>query len=255
MERLVKYVLLLLISLPTIPSTILSQDIAALQKEAEKLELTSQEAAFSKYQEILKLSPTNLNALCKSSELCSSIGHRQSKKEDKIAYFNAARKYAEIALKLNGNYAEANFAMSVAMGRMALISSGRQKIEAVNDIRKYAEKALKSDPSNFKAYHVLGKWHYEVSALSQVERTAAKILYGGLPPASLKESIQYYEKSKSLNASFVLNYLELAKAYHRNKLSDKAIKELSALQGIKNSSPDDSRVKEEAKKLLEQWQK
>ncbi len=255
MERLVKYLLHILAYLLLLPVILFSQDIAWLQKEAEKLESTSQEAAFSKYQELLKISPTNINALCKSSELCSSIGHRQVKKEDKISYFKAARKYAEIALRLNANSPEANFAMSVSMGRMALISSGRQKIEAVNDIKKYAELAIKNDPRNFKAYHVLARWHYEVSNLNSIERTAARILYGGLPPASLSTAIQYYEKSKSLNPSFILNYLELAKAYHRSKQLDKAFLELEALQHISNATPDDQRAKDEAKKLQQEWKK
>ncbi len=255
MERLVKYLLDTLVCVALLPVMAFSQDVVSLQKEAEKLESTSQEAAFSKYQELLKISPTNIVALCKSSELCSSIGHRQVKKEDKISYFKAARKYAEIALRLNANNADANFAMAVSMGRMALISSGRQKIEAVNDIKKYAELAIKNDPRNYKAYHVLARWHYEVSNLNSIERTAARILYGGLPSASLSTAIQYYEKSKLLNPTFILNYLELAKAYNRNKQRDKALLELAALQNIANATPDDQRAKDEAKKLQQEWKK
>jgi tetratricopeptide (TPR) repeat protein len=255
MERLVKHLLNIFTCFLLMPVVIFSQDIALLQKEAEKLESTSQEDAFSKYQELLKISPTNINALCKSSELCSSIGHRKVKKEEKVSYFKAARKYAEIALRLNPNSPEANFAMSVSMGRMALISSGRQKIEAVNDIKKYAELAIKNDPRNFKAYHVLARWHYEVSNLNSIERAAARILYGGLPSASLSTAIQYYEKSKSLNPTFILNYLELAKAYHRNKQGDKALVELATLQNISNSTSDDQRAKDEAKKLQQEWKK
>lgn len=255
MERLVKYFLLLFAYLLIFTLTTLSQNIADIQKEAEKLEISDQDAAFSKYQEILKISPTNMNALCKSSELCSSIGHRQAKKEDKISYFKAARKYAEIALRINPNNPDANFAMSVAMGRMALITGGRQKIEAVNDIKKYADLAIKNDPKNFKAYHVLGKWYYEVSNLNSVERTAAKILYGGIPPATLKESIDYYEKSKSLNPAFALNYLELARAYHRKKLKNKALGELLTLEKLAIAAHDDARVKEEGRKLLSELKK
>jgi len=232
------------------PAENFAQDINALQKEAEQLEPTNQEEAFRKYQEILKIQPINVMALCKSSELCSSIGHRQPAKASQASYYRAARKYAEIALRLSPNNSEANFAMAVAMGRMALISSGKQKIEAVNDIKKYAELAIKADPNNFKAYHVLGKWHYEVSDLSGFERGAAKMLYGGLPAASIQESIRFYEKSKSLNPEFALNYLELAKAYRRNNQNDKAKELLIKLASIPVKTQDDPRVKEEGKQLL-----
>jgi tetratricopeptide (TPR) repeat protein len=229
-----------------------AQDIAALQKEAEQLEITSQEEAFKKYQEILKIQPININALCKSSELCSSIGHRQATKPNQASYYRAARKYAEIALRLNPNHSEANFAMAMATGRMAQISSGKQKIEAVNDIKKYAELCVKADPNNFKGYHVLGKWHYEVSDLSGIERGAAKMLYGGLPAASIQDAIRYYEKSRSLNPGFALNYLELAKAYHRSKQDDKAVDMLNKLATMPVKTQDDTRVKEQGKKLLKE---
>lgn len=235
-----------------LPAENFAQDINALQKEAERLEATSQEEAFKKYQEILTIQPVNLNALCKASELCSFIGNRQATKSAKLSYFRAARRYAEVALRINPNSSEANFVMAVAMGRTALISSGREKIEAVNDIKKYAELSIKANPNNFKPYHVLGKWHYEVSDLSSIERGAAKMLYGGLPPASIKESIMYYEKSRSLNPDFALNYLELAKAYHRNKQDDKAKELLTKLATMPVRTQDDPRVKEEGKQLLQQ---
>ncbi len=244
------YIFLLLL---TIPAENFGQDIVELQKDAERLEVTSQEEAFTRYQEILKLQPLNVNALCKCSELCSTIGHRQAAKTAQINYFKAARRFAQTALKLDPNSSEANFAMCLAMGRIALISSGREKIEAVNDIKRYAEISIKNDPNNFKPYHALGKWHYEVSDLNGIERTAARLLYGGLPPATLKESIFYYEKSRMLNPEFTLNYLELARCYHRNNQNAKAIEMLNKLMTMLPKTQDDTRVREEGKKLMKQW--
>ena len=37
-----------------------------------------------------------------------------------------------------------------------------------------------------------------------------------LPAASLDDAIYYFEKSRILNPAFILNYLELARSYHRN---------------------------------------
>ena len=99
---------------------------------------------------------------------------------------------------------------------MALVLSGREKIAAVDEIKKYAELSIKCDPNNYKPYHVLARWHYEVSDLSVFERGVAKLFYGGVPPASLKEAIYNYEKCRSLVPDLKVNYLELAKCYHRN---------------------------------------
>lgn len=244
--KLLAHILFLLV----MPAPIFAQDITALQKEAERLEPASQEEAYKRYQEILRLQPANVNALCKSSQLCSSIGHRQPARSVQISYFRQARRYAEMALRLQPAGSEPNFAMAFAMGRIALISSGRDKVEAVNDIRRYAELSLKADPNNYKAWHVLGKWHYEVSNLNAFERAAARLLYGGLPPASVQQAIACYEKSRSLNPDFLLNYLELGRAYHRNDQDAKAIELLNKLLAMPNKTQDDPRVKEEGKQLL-----
>ncbi len=230
-----------------------SQDISSLQKEAERLESTSEERAFLKYQEILKLQPSNINALCKSSELCSSIGRRQSSKERKIDYFKAAQKFAGQALRINASSSEANFVMAVAMGRIALVVGNKEKIAAIAEIKKYAELSIKYDPGNYKPYHVLGKWHYEVSDLNGFERGAAKLFYGDIPPASLKEAIYYYEKCRSLAPDLKVNYLELAKCYQRNNEKQKAIDYLNKAIAMPDKMQDDARVKEEAKELLKKW--
>ena len=231
----------------------MAQDIALLQKEAEFLELTNFNAAFNKYQEILKVQPVNLNAICKSSELCSTIGHRQSEKKQKLDYFKAAKHYAEIALRLNPNSSEANFVMAIAMGRMALMLGGREKIEAVNEIKKYAELSIKANPSNYKPYHILGRWHYEVSNLGGFEKAAAKLFYGGLPPASLQDAILNYEKSMQLNPEAMVNYTELAKSYERNHQREKAVGLLRKLMTIPEKNQDDIRVRTEGQRLLKEW--
>jgi tetratricopeptide (TPR) repeat protein len=230
-----------------------AQDIPVLIKEGEKLESSFREYdALQKYKEVLRHQPANLNVLCRASDLCSRIGHRDQDKAKKADYFKAAKTYAEVALKVNPQSAEANFVMAVAMGRMALISSGKEKVQFVNEIRKYAENTLKYDPNSFKAYHVLGKWNYEVSSLNAVERGLAKLLFGGIPRASLHDAIRYYEKSKALESSFALNYLELAKAYHRNKQDDKAKELLKKLETLPNKIEDDTRIKKEGKELLKE---
>jgi tetratricopeptide (TPR) repeat protein len=236
------------------PFLCIAQDIAALQKEAEILEPGSEERAFLKYQEILKIQPANIAALCKSSELCSSIGRRQPAKEQKLSYFKAAQKFAGQALAINPKSSEANFVMSIAMGRMAIVLGGKEKIAAVDQIKKYAELSIKCDPNNYKPYHVLARWHYEVSDLSGFERAFAKLFYGGVPPASLKEAIYNYEKCRSLVPDLKVNYLELAKCYHRNDEKQKANDMLNKAISLPDKIQDDKRVSVDAKELLKKWQ-
>ena len=59
------------------------------------------------------------------------------------------------------------------------------------------------------------------------------------------------KKAVSLNPAFILNYLELARAYHRKDDDKKAIANLRILLGLPNSMYDDTRAKSVARKLLD----
>jgi tetratricopeptide (TPR) repeat protein len=237
------------------PVLLCAQDINALLNEAKQYETDfRQNEALAKYLDILRLQPNHFVALCKASELYSLVGKRQSTKEKQKTYFKTARDYAQMALKVNPSSTESNFVMALAMGRMAIISSGEEKINAVKDIKTYAEKCIRLDPSNYKGYHVLGRWHYEVSDLSSIEKWLVKVAYGSLPPASLKDAMAYYEKSRQLNPGLSVNYLELAKCYHRKDDDKKAIEYLNTLLRLPNIMVDDPVVKAEARELIKKWQ-
>jgi hypothetical protein len=231
-----------------------SQDINAIIKEADRLEAAADErAAFLKFKEVLKLQPNNLHALTRAAELCSSIGNRETNTKVRDDYFNVALIYAKTAYKLYPESDAANVSMAIALGRIILLKSGKEKIVYVKELKSNSEKAIAVNPNNFRAWHILGKWHYEVSNLSAFERTAAKIFYGALPSSSLASSINCYEKAKALNSNFALNYLELAKAYKRNGEKTKAIAQINYLLTLPNKLQDDERIKGEARGLLKKW--
>ncbi len=231
-----------------------AQDVSVLIHEGDRLELLPDEkAAFAKFKEVLKVQPNNLHALARCSEICSNMGNRETNATTRDAFFNTSLIYAKTAYKLYPESDVANVAMAIAIGRIVLRKSGKEKIVYVKDLKAYAEKAIAVNPKNFRAWHILGKWHYEVSNLSGFERTAAKIFFGALPAASFQSAINCYEKAKAINATSILNYLELAKAYNKKGDKTKAITQLNYLLTLKNVVEDDNRVKTEAQELLKKW--
>jgi tetratricopeptide (TPR) repeat protein len=235
-----------------IPVQNFGQNIALLMQQAQALEKAfKDDEALKKYTEIIKYDPLNIDALCKASELYNVLGKRRPTKEEQKQYYKTGETYARRAIKINPNHSEANFAMAVSMGRVALISSGKEKVMAVKEIKNYADKCIQIDPKNYKGYHVLAKWHYEVSDLNALERWLVKFTYGELPPSSLDESIKNYEKSKQLAPDFLLNYLELAKAYKRKGETEKARVLLEQLQKLPPTASDDVKIKSLGRKLLD----
>lgn len=232
-----------------------AQDINVLIKEAIRLEaIPNEKASFQKYKEVLKINPVNVQALNKCSELCSRIGQREiSNPKLRDEYYTAAKIYAETALKIDPQNSESNCAMAIALGRMSMSKSGKEKIINAKEIKKYVDAALKTDGNNYKAWHVLGRWHYEISNLNTVERSLVKILYGGLPPASMKQSLYAFEKCRALEPGFVLNYFEMARAYKDNDQKDKAIAYLELMLTLPDHTEDDPNIKEKGRKLLKDW--
>lgn len=232
-----------------------AQTVGELVGQAQQLEKEMKEtAALDKYKVILKLQPVNLTALCRASVLSAREGDRQASKAAKLAYYKLARNYAEAALQQDPNDAEANYAMAVVLGRMALIAGAKEKVAASRDVKKYADLAVKINPNFAHAYHLLGKWNYEVDHLNPVEKTIANMLFGGLPQASINDAIANYEKCRSLDPGFILNYYDLAKAYKANGEVQKAIEALKKAIALPVKMQDDPKIKENCKKLLAEWE-
>jgi len=241
----------ILVLLLAVPFTAFSQDLTTLLQQAARLETQfREEEALPEYQAVLRLQPHNIVALCKCSDLSCRIGNRQTNREKKIDYFKAGYGYAQAAWLLDSTDAEVNIVMAFSLARMALIQSGKERVAAANDIRRYAQNAIKYDPRNYKGYHILGRWNYEVSGLNFIERTFARWFLGALPDASLDDAIGYYEKSKALNPEFMLNYYELARAYHLEGKKDEAIHLLRQMDTIKDGMYDDRQVRKEGQALL-----
>lgn len=233
-----------------------AQDISALIAEGNRLEsVPDEKAAFRKFKEVLKLNATNIYALNKCSELCSRIGQRETVNTKlRSDYYKAAVIYAGSALKIDPKNSEANCVMAIALGRSSMSKSGKEKIENAKEVKKYVDAAIAGDPRNFKAWHVLGRWQYEISNLNGLERGLVKVLYGALPPATLKQSIASFEKARALRPEFLLNYFEMAKAYKDNDNKAKAVAYLRLMITLPNQTEDDPAIKARAKALIKEWQ-
>ena len=243
-------IMLLAASLPA-----LAQDVNVLLKEAQNLERTlkSDAEAVEKYKQVLALQPNHLQALVRASELSSAVGARMPDKKAKQRWYNQALDYANKALAVNANSADANYVRAVVAGKLTETESENKKVVAhVKDIKEYADKALALDPNHARATYTLGKWHYEMVNLSWAKRAAVKLLFGGLPEATIEDAIRYMEKTRTLDKYFVLNHLDLAKAYKYDNKPAKAIEILNILVKLPTRTADDAALKEEGRKMLQE---
>ena len=60
------------------------------------------------------------------------------------------------------------------------------------------------------------------------------------------------EKSKALRPNFMLNYFELARAYHREGQNDRAVALLTQMQKLPDEMYDDRTVRAQGERLLKE---
>ncbi|MBP6455292.1 MAG: hypothetical protein KA275_01080 [Chitinophagaceae bacterium] len=245
-----KLILLLFISCFLFKSSY-TQNAKDFFEKGKKLEKElNEKAAFEEYKRAIAINGKHIESLCSASLMCSRIGNREANTNSKKSYFTAAKNYATKALALNENYADANYVMAVAMGRMALISGTKEKVGASRNIHKYSKRCTQIDPKHAEGWMLLGKYNYEISNLNFAEKSAANLLFGGLPEGDINTAISCLEKSIILNNKSVLAHLELGKAYKQVNKNDEAKKILKAASLLNIIVFDDTRLKNECAVLL-----
>jgi len=233
-----------------IGSHLTAQDVSYLLSEAEKFEKDKKDDdALKKYQEALTISPSDERSLFKCSELSSIIGNRQTDKKLKADYFTAARTYGETVVKQYPTSADAHYAMALALDKS--YTGTKERLQKTGDILNHLNEALKIKPDHARSLYMMGKWNVEITGMNVAEKGALKTFYGGLPSASLPTAIDYFEKARKADPNYLLNYLDLAKAYKKNGQSDKAIEILNHLVKLPPRTADDNGYKAEGKALLE----
>ncbi len=247
---------ILFLALICLVNIVNAQDNATMFKEAENLERGFKEPeALNKYKDILVSDAVNVKALVKAAELSCSIGGRAIKKEDKRLYFESGLAFAQRALKADEKSADANYAMAMVSGKLTEVETENKKIVAfVKDTKTYVDKALAINANHAKANFTEGRWHYEMVTLSGIKKAAVKVLYGGLPEASLENAIMYMEKCKSIDPYYMINYYYLNKAYKEDDKPAKQIEVLNRMVKLPTRTFDDVAMKEEAQKLLQSMQ-
>jgi hypothetical protein len=236
--------------------SLFSQDVNVLFKEASNFERSvKEESALDKYKQILATDPANLKALVKSSELCAAIGSRQVDNKAKADFLNGAKDYADKAVAIDANSADANYARGLAASKLAAIEPENKKAVAhLKDAYTYTIKALSINPDHGRSNYLMGKWHFEMVTQPWVKKAAVKVLFGGIPASTMEDAVRYMEKCRVIEPYYVQNFYDLATAYKIDHKPAKAIEVLNQLVKLPIRTGDDAELKAKGKKLLSEMQ-
>lgn len=211
-----------------------------------------QKQALEAYNEILIENSDHFKALWRTSLLYAQIGYRLDDGKRKKEYFRNAKERAVQALELKPKNSYANFAMGIALAQLALAAGARDRVAATHDIKKYGDRALRFDSTNAGAWHLLGRWHFEVANLNFAERLAANVLFGGLPAgASTQKAASNIEEAIELRPGYILYYYDLATVYDELDKEEKAIAACREALEKPILTPADSKTKSDCRELID----
>jgi tetratricopeptide (TPR) repeat protein len=129
-----------------------------------------------------------------------------------LACIQDALALTEEILALAPHRARAHTGAAIAAGRLALFTADtRQKVTLCNRIRREAETALRLDPNDDAAHHVLGRWHVEVASLHPVLRLVARHVYGGDMGASTVQGLHHFATARQLAPQRLAHAAEMGK--------------------------------------------
>ncbi|MDE3083925.1 MAG: hypothetical protein KGJ37_01735 [Verrucomicrobiota bacterium] len=158
--------------------------------------------------------------------------------------------YARRAVALDPKNAVNVLSVAISYGKLGLYSSTRAELEYSYQVKNYAERALAHDANYDWAYHVLGRWHYEIAGLSSTKRFFAGLIYGRLPPASASEAVRLLRRAVELSPQTPAHHTELGFAYLVDKRPDLARAEFERALALPRREKYDEEAKRRAQSAL-----
>ena len=169
-----------------------------------------------------------------------------------VKRYKSAEKYARAAIKNDPNNSESYKWLAIAIGAQSKYSGTKEQVRQSGEIKKYIEKAIELNPDDDISYLVLSRWHYKVSALGGVARTFAKVIYGGVPKASLKKAEELLLQAIEIHDRIAHRY-NLAKVYKRMDRQEEAMEQLRLTLLLPVTFPEEVSDKEKAKRKQQSW--
>ncbi|HEY5778286.1 MAG TPA: tetratricopeptide repeat protein [Terrimicrobiaceae bacterium] len=159
---------------------------------------------------------------------------------------------AKRAVAADPNNAQAHLSLAIVYGRIALNEPPRRKIEMSRLIKLEAETAARLDPKNDYAWHVLGRWNYEIANFNPLLKGLAQAIYGKIPNASNEKAVECFQRAIELQPRRVIHHLELGRTYLALGEKQKARDELNKGLSLPSIDKDDDDNKQRARVTLKQ---
>ncbi|KAL4692338.1 hypothetical protein H8959_016148 [Pygathrix nigripes] len=121
---------------------------------------------------------------------------------EKKSYALDGKEEAEAALEKGDECADCHLWYAVLCGQLAEHESIQRRIQSGFSFKEHVDKAIALQPENPMAHFLLGRWCYQVSHLSWLEKKTATALLESPLSATVEDALQSFLKAEELQPGF-----------------------------------------------------
>ena len=195
------------IALLLVCATIWAESADDLIKRGDDLDLKLKASeALDFYLAAEKLDPKNASLLVRIARQYRHLMVDATTREEKLRLGGIALDYAQRAATLAPNDSEAQLSPAISYGKLVPLQGIKEQTEAARHIKVAADKAIKLNPQNDLAWHVLGRWNKVLADVNGIKRAVGSLLYGELPGIKRRRRVvlseSHRDQSKSAHALY-----------------------------------------------------
>jgi tetratricopeptide (TPR) repeat protein len=201
-----------------------------------------------------KLEPKNAGLLLRIARQYRHLMADATTREEKLRLGGIGLNYAQRAAALAPNDSEAQLSPAISYGKMVAIQGIKEQTEASRRIKDAADRAIRLDPNNDLAWHVLGRWNRVLAGVNSVKRAFASLLYGELPAGSNAEAVVCFQKAIQINPNRLMHYIELGQTYAQMGKNADARRVIAQGLAMPDVEKDDPEIKRRGRETLAKLQ-
>lgn len=181
------------------------------------------------------------------------IGRLSDSDAEALMHFQEAEKYARAAMAAAPDKSEGYKWLAISLGAQSKLIDTKSQVEHSREIKENIEKAITLAPDDDISYLVLSRWHYKMAGLGFFARIFVKLIYGGVPEASLKEAEKLLLHAIELRDRVAHRY-NLYKVYDRMDRAEDARRQLEKVLHLPTTFPEEVKEKVKAREKLKKFQ-
>ncbi|KAG8178318.1 hypothetical protein JTE90_026288 [Oedothorax gibbosus] len=147
----------------------------------------------------------------KATHLYGIVLQNRNEMEKRKELAFEAFEYADKAYQLDNQHPEIHKWCAITVGCLGDFVGTKERIMNGYTFKEHVDKAIALKPDDPSLHYMLGRWCYEVSMLSWLERKLASTLFSSPPEATLEDAREHLLKAERLKPNWKENILYLAK--------------------------------------------